>query len=54
MKAETKDHPHRTDGEGQGRVTAETVVAEGKAGLERMKDLVRRVVHVRPPPEAGE
>ena len=44
MTNETKTDPPRTSDEGQGRVTAETVVTDGQTGLKRLRALLQRIV----------
>ena len=46
MTSETKKDPPRTSDGGQARVTAETVVTDGQAGLSRLRELARRILHV--------
>ena len=40
----TKNVPPPTNEGGQGRVTAETVVTEGREGLERAANLTRKIL----------
>jgi hypothetical protein len=44
----TKNAPPPTRDEEGGRVTAETVVTEGTAGLDRLKALLRRLTSASP------
>ena len=51
-KKETKTGPPHTDDGGQDRVTAETVVTEGKGGMQRFRALTRAVLAIGEPTPA--
>ena len=51
---ETKKGPLHTNGEGQGRITAETVVTDGPNGIERFRGLTRAILAIDEPASAQE
>ena len=53
-KGGTRGVPPPTNEGDQGRVTAETVVTEGRRGMERFIDLARRIVSAPIPSSRGE
>ena len=44
MKDGTKKGPHHIGGEGQGRVTADTVVTDGRSGTQRLRGLIKHIL----------